>query len=499
LVDLEQLGGRPWQDRLTILMREAINAGWIDGEAERIAGDIVQRNYVRRRAAIAAKATLEERLLAAVGGTLGAFLATFDDAVRRAIELKVDLDPLGVARLALAVHGPTVLAALQVQLENEGLQPPLRWGTQESFEFVAALGFPPEFGGSRTGRRPAELWASGPMPLGKLHDYQDRLIGQLGQLVSDHKTKPARAVLSLPTGSGKTRVAVETAVNCALRNGASVLWIAQTDELCEQAVQSFRQVWASRGKPWTDLRIFRLWGGNPNPVASDNDVPTVIVASIQTSVSRILGTLPNWIRDAGLVVIDEAHHAIAPSYTRLLAWLTGKETDDRQTAPPPLLGLSATPFRGRNEEESHRLARRFDGRLYPAPNEQGALYQTLQAARILSEILVEPLKYDAPFTLTDAERQQIETFDEFPDAAAQRMGEDKRRNDTIVRAIGEYAVKGQVLLFANSVWHASHLAALLQLKGVEAAAVHVSTETSARQYFGSSREDRSKCSAITVS
>jgi superfamily II helicase len=62
-------------------------------------------------------------------------------------------------------------------------------------------------------------------------------------------------------------------------------------------------------------------------------------------------------------------------------------------------------------------------------------------------------------------------------------GEDERRNDTIVRAVSEYAAQGQVLLFANSVWHASHLAALLQFRGTEAASVHVGTETSAQQYF----------------
>lgn len=167
----------------------------------------------------------------------------------------------------------------------------------------------------------------------------------------------------------------------------------------------------------------------------------------------------------------------------MLTWLIGKQVDDRRTTPPPLLGLSATPFRGYNEEESRLLARRFDGRLYPAPNEQDGLYQKLQADGILSEILVEPLKYDTPFVLTDEEKEQIETFAEFPDAAAHRMGQDEQRNDAIVRSVSNYADEGQVLLFANSVWHATHLAALLQLKGVQAAAVHGGTETSARQYF----------------
>ena len=483
LVDLDQISRRPWQDRLTILVREAINAGWIADDAQRIAIDLVQRNYVRRREEVAAKASLEERLLAAVGGSKAVLLETFDDAVRRAVLLKAAMPPIAVARLALAVHGPTILSVLKEQFEKEGLEPPNRWGTQDAFDFAMALGFPPEFGGSRTAKRSAEIWASGPMPLGPLHDYQDRLIGQLVRLIADHTTNPARAVLSLPTGSGKTRVVVETAVNCALHNGSSVLWIAQTDELCEQAVQSFRQVWANRGQPWTDLRIFRLWGGNPNPGALETDFPTVIVASIQTLASRIFTTMPDWIRDSSLVVIDEAHHAIAPSYTRLLNWLTGKQADERRTVPPPLLGLSATPFRGRNVEESLRLARRFDGKLYPPPDEQTELYETLQAAGILSEILIEPLAYNRPFVLTEAEKKQIETFDEFPEAAAHRMGEDARRNDAIVRVVSDCAQNGQVLLFANSVWHASHLAALLQLRGIPAASVHGGTETSARQYF----------------
>jgi hypothetical protein len=207
LVDLEQLAKRSWQDRLNILLHESINAGWIHDDAAHVAHDILQQNYVRRRAEVAAKASLEERLFAAVGGSRAAFLGTFDDAVRSAVERKAAMDPPAVARLALAVHGPTVLSALQEQLEKEGLQPPNRWGTQDAFQFAAALGFPPEFGGSRTHRRAAEIWASGPMPLGALHDYQDRLIVQLGKLVSEHMVKPARAVLSLPTGSGKTRVA----------------------------------------------------------------------------------------------------------------------------------------------------------------------------------------------------------------------------------------------------------------------------------------------------
>lgn len=483
LVDLEQLERCNWRQRIEILLTEAVAAGWVDGDAERLKRELLEQNYLRRRAEVAQKPTIVERLLAAVGGNSDVLLQAFDGSVRHAMHLQKVEAPPEVAGLALAVHGPAILARLRDKLEEEGLKPPTRWGTEDAYEFAIALGFPSEFGGSRKARRSAELLVSGPMPLGALHDYQERLIGDLGTLIEAHKRKPARAVLSLPTGSGKTRVAVETAVNTCLNKGSTVLWIAQTDELCEQAVQSFRQVWVNRGKEWTDLRLVRLWGGNPSPVASDRDVPTVIVASIQTLVSRIAGRLPDWLRAASLVVIDEAHHAIAPSYTRLLTWLTGKETRDGGIEAPPLLGLSATPFRGRDEVESRRLARRFNGELYPPPGEQADLYGKLQADGMLSDIAVKPLVYDRAFVLTDEEKRLIDTFDEFPDAAARRMGEDERRNTVIVRSIESHTKKGQALFFANSVWHASHVAALLHMSGVKAAVVHGETEASARQYF----------------
>ncbi|KAA3414422.1 hypothetical protein F1715_11670, partial [Streptococcus pneumoniae] len=53
------------------------------------------------------------------------------------------------------------------------------------------------------------------------------------------------AVLTLPTGAGKTRTTVEALTDWWLgdREAQFILWIAQSDELCEQAVQAFKEVW----------------------------------------------------------------------------------------------------------------------------------------------------------------------------------------------------------------------------------------------------------------
>src|SRR5207253_517133 len=111
-----------------------------------------------------------------------------------------------------------------------------------------------------------------------------------------------------------------------------ILWIAQTDELCEQAVQAWRSVWQSVGPDATSLVISRLWDSNrvdSEPYASCH----VVVASIQ-ALSRAVGNgRYEWLRNPGFVVVDEAHRSVAPSYRKTLEWL-GIE---RTTGVVPLL------------------------------------------------------------------------------------------------------------------------------------------------------------------
>jgi hypothetical protein len=94
----------------------------------------------------------------------------FADGTRSAISKRIASDGRKLADLALHVHGPATLSHLSGALKDNGLRPPGRWGTQEARDFVAALGFPPEFSVSPSQKRPAELSVSGPMPLGDLHN-----------------------------------------------------------------------------------------------------------------------------------------------------------------------------------------------------------------------------------------------------------------------------------------------------------------------------------------
>jgi superfamily II DNA or RNA helicase len=408
----------------------------------------------------------------------------------RDMEFVRQCTPQQLAELVLAQLGPAVLTALRDTLHAEGLQPPERWNTSAALAFVGAIGFPPEFSSSAEARREPEEMISGPIELPPLHDFQQEVFEGLSSLLASG-TKRRRAVISLPTGGGKTRVTVEAAVRLVLApKGAmrSVLWIAQTDELCEQAVQAFRQVWVNLGARRTDLRIVRLWGGNPNPAARDMDKPVVVVASIQTLNNRVGAADLDWLRKPGLVVVDECHHAITPSYSALLRWLDAEaprpgavERDE-----PPIVGLSATPFRT-DDDESQRLARRFDSRWLPSDQEQ--LYARLLSQGVLARAQYESLNSGAG--LTDDELAELGRlrepwegldFENLLEAINQRLAGDARRNERLVECI-ETSAERSILFFTNSVAHAEEMAARLNLAGIGTAAISGSTPTVARRYF----------------
>jgi superfamily II DNA or RNA helicase len=157
-----------------------------------------------------------------------------------------------------------------------------------------------------------------------------------------------------------------------------------------------------------------------------------------------------------LVVIDESHHAITPSYTRLLDSFLPEEPTEGTEDMPPFIGLTATPFRGKSEEETRWLANRFARRMLPSVERQSGLYEELRDEGILSQIDSEVLHHDTPFSFTESELEHLGRFKEMPESALQRLASDDDRNELIVDRLKEASQDGPVLLFANSVEHAQH-------------------------------------------
>lgn len=146
--------------------------------------------------------------------------------------------------------------------------------------------------------------------------YQAEALKALTRAFEQHSS----AILALPTGSGKTFVAVRWLVEHVLKKGEKVVWIAHRRELLDQARGAFARLSES-----LDPQPKITWYASGRGFDPSGDVVLASVASARD--------IPE-IRPA-FAVIDEAHHEPASSYQNVLERL----------APKLKFGLTATPER----------------------------------------------------------------------------------------------------------------------------------------------------------
>ncbi|MFJ9346853.1 DEAD/DEAH box helicase [Streptomyces sp. NPDC101237] len=387
-------------------------------------------------------------------------------------------EPTGhrIAQMAFNAHGDGVLQQHARDIQAKFPNAPVAYGgSSAAVAFVSDLRLPMPFAGSRTPSPPAFETVDGPRDFPRLHDYQEDLVRNISTLLD--RLAPQRAMLSLPTGAGKTRVTAEAVIRWVKRVGdlkGPLLWIAQTDELCEQAVQSWKFVWSKVGAE-RPLTISRLWGSHE--VGDVVDHPHLVVAT-DAKLERCLETDPYaWLRRASLVIVDEAHTAISKRYTDILGQLglTQYETERH------LLGLTATPFRNTNEEETRRLVNRFGNRrldegVFPS----GDPYRDLQEWGMLAQVEHHTLE-GGRIELTREEKAQAERMSTLARGAEQRLADDHARSRRIVDKVASLPDNWPTLLFATSVDHAKYLAAMLNDRGIPAAAVDSTTSPQDRR------------------
>ena len=303
-----------------------------------------------------------------------------------------------------------------------------------------------------------------------------------------------RVMLHMPTGSGKTRTAMNV-ISYFLRNimgdGEAVVWLAHSEELCEQAAEEFEKAWRILGN--RQVYVYRCFG--PYRVDFDNMCNGIIVGSLQLLYQRSLthqGEFLELARRVPLVVMDEAHQAIAPTYKHLLDLLAG----DSRTA---VLGLSATPGRSwLDASEDMKLAQFFNRQkvtLHVEGFENPVEY--LQADGYLSKVHYEYLHFSG-FVLQPDEAEKLRIGLDLPDSVIGRLSTDHRRNLLILIRLMEVANNGgKILVFACTVEHAHLLADLMCAKGYNAAAVTSKTRSDRRRHLISQYRDTDDLQILT--
>jgi len=472
---------------LKVIVRE-LNLDMDDDEFEAVLRRETPQDTERARRQIAAQPDYAARLLEAVG----------EKALRRRLpETLIDIlerqpEPFVGERVADAAIATFHTGALrEYRHDIRHLDPPHKWaGSPRALAFVQSLGFAPEWAGKPTPKRTEFVDVPGPRSLPDLHDYQQAVVCNVKSMLGNEGENETRGLVSMPTGSGKTRVAVQAVIEAICDSGLSggILWVADRDELCEQAVEAWRQAWASIGPETKSLRISRWWGGQRQPELVDGN--QVIVATIQTLRARIgQGSSQQALAGITLLVVDEAHGSIAPSYTQLMKELG--LTFRRREGEPFLLGLTATPYRGYNEEETARLVARYgrnrlDSGAFKSDDPERVIAQ-LQRMAVLAEADHDTIA-GARLSLSAEELREIEEekLPWLPKSVEQLIAEDADRTRSIVaayrsRVVDAIDAAAPTLIFATSVEHAKTVAAMLQLDGVKARAVSGETDAAVRR------------------
>ena len=255
-----------------------------------------------------------------------------------------------------------------------------------------------------------------------------------------------RHLVVAATGTGKTMIAAfdyrQWSRQQRTNSGAMsrFLFVAHREELLKQSLETFRAV--LRDPNFGDLMV-----GGRRPEQFDH-----VFVSIQSYHSQSLEGLPAGHYD--YVVIDEFHHAAAPSYERLLDHLR----------PKVLLGLTATPERGDGIDLLSRFGGHLSSEIRLADAINRKLLSPFQYFAISDNIDLSGLKWQRGGYRTE-ELTQIYT------------GNDLRAALVIdkVRSILLHPRKARGLGFCVSVAHAQFMAARFCEAGIPAEALSAET------------------------
>tara|TARA_Y100001936_G_scaffold131598_1_gene128657 strand:+ start:2964 stop:4592 length:1629 start_codon:yes stop_codon:yes gene_type:complete len=310
-------------------------------------------------------------------------------------------------------------------------------------------------------------------PFLQLYPYQYQVFDDSLKLLGG--SKHTRFIIQMPTGAGKTRTAMEL-ISHFINNGIDgeedrqVLWLADREELSEQAIETFQRIWSHLGK--RSLKLYRVWGSF-EPTSFEKT--SFVVAGYQKLQSMIKNKKP--IPKPDLIVCDEAHNAIASG--RAHTTETVSEHGCR------IIGLTATPVRQVKSSENVELVEFFNEEIVTINPKDGIdnSIQYLQQNGFLSypiRFLIDWKK--AEFTITPELLKIIARSRQFPDEYLELLGSNNQRNLAIIKQMLELAKREvKVLYFGPTRKQSKTICAFLISQGYSAAYVDGSSPKSYRQ------------------
>ena len=270
-----------------------------------------------------------------------------------------------------------------------------------------------------------------------LRDYQIEICEKVNEAFEAHRS----VMMQMPTGTGKT-VVLASLVKQYLNRDAdcSVLIVAHRIELIEQTGTFLNHFGIDYG----------VIAGGKRPAV----LKRVMVASVQTLSKNLdIDLFPS------LVVIDEAHHALAKTYQMLwAAWPEAK-----------FLGLTATPYRMSGDGFTDLFE---------------VLVDSWSVKQFIADGWLSP--YDYYSIRPDSEEQQeIDSLKKRGADGDFQMKELREKLDVrpsikrLFDSFERFAFDKKGIIYAIDIAHAEHIAEFYRLQGVNAVAI--SSKTPAKE------------------
>ncbi len=269
-----------------------------------------------------------------------------------------------------------------------------------------------------------------------LRDYQNNAIKDILSGINDRKN----TVIQLPTGTGKTTVIAEALRIWRSNYGKNqrALVVVHRVELVEQIIERFMQFGIKAGK---------IKAGEP--VNTNFQIQVGLIQSLRNPARRPV-TL-------GLIIVDEAHHINASSYSDLISYY--------DTFKPTVIGVTATPSR-------------LDGKPLGAVFSQ--LFEYGQITNFINSGFLSPMKHYAT-GFPELKKIKVKSTGDYDEKALLAEMSNEKIMANLIKGYEMHAPNKKMIVFAVNTEHAVNIANRYCGSGFIAVALDYKTDNDTRR------------------
>lgn len=321
-------------------------------------------------------------------------------------------------------------------------------------------------------------------PFYELYDYQYMIKQQAINDLSNKNKVLYKILLHMPTGTGKTKTAMHIIahyLNFVTKGKGLVIWIAHSDELLQQAYETFLSVWQHLAL--FKVTVYKGWVAFPSEIC--DGILFTSIQGLQRKVDKPI--FEELTSKASLVVFDEVHKAGAIKYRRCVDLLMKHDNEYGKK----FIGLTATPGRAVDNHKANRLfAEEFDKiigidvdkiNLISLTENEAANYSGskepiiyFQENKYLAKLLREVIKFELDTDVYNKIKSEyFSKRDDYSEDLIKQISLNKSRNILIVDKLKELHNKHiPTIVFACSLQHAKMLSAFLRILDIENSLVY---------------------------